>query len=97
MDVSSVSSSVYSAITANSQTQTRNSLPEGGRSAQQSQQATQTQNSQQAQNQKTVATQSKPPVSESESVNRAQAASENARPTVNTSGQAVGTRVNTTA
>ena len=95
MDVSSVSSSVYSAITANSQAQARNSQPEESRSAQQSQQATQAQSSQQTQ--KADAAQNTPPVNESDSANRAQAASENARPTVNTSGQAVGTRVNTTA
>ena len=95
MDVSSVSSSVYSAITANSQTQARNSQPEESRSAQQSQQATQAQSSQQTQ--KADAAQNTPPVNESDSASRAQAESENARPTVNTSGQTVGTRVNTTA
>lgn len=87
METGSVTSSQAAVTASNAQAQLRS------RQADQEQQAQQTQqNSQSQQNQQVQARRS---VNESETAARAQ--SEQSRPTVNASGQVVGTRVNTTA
>ncbi len=62
---------------------------------QQAQQAQQTQQAQQAQ--QSQQEQKAPPVDEREALSGARDEAERPRPTVNTNGQTVGTRVNTTA
>jgi hypothetical protein len=99
MDVSSVSSSLNSTLiaasTANSQASLRTRQNEQDSQAQQS---TQTQQSRQAeQPSRAQQTQSNRPVDENEASARARSETEANRPSVNTSGQVVGTRVNTTA
>jgi hypothetical protein len=84
MEVGSVSSSVTATANAQAQLRARQSEQD-----QQAQQALQTQRAQQSQRSQ--------PVDESESANRASAEVERTRATVNTSGQVVGTRINTTA
>ena len=90
MEVSSISSSANSALiaatTANSQSQSRVRQTEQDKQTQQPQQ---TQNAQQ--------TQSSRAVDEGEASARARSETETNRPSVNTSGQVVGTQVNTTA
>ncbi|MEI7430054.1 MAG: hypothetical protein WCL27_06325 [Betaproteobacteria bacterium] len=96
MDVSSVSSSVNStliaATTANTQSQTRTRQTEQDKQAQQSQQ---TQQSQQAET--TQKARKSQAVVENEATSNARPETEKSRPSVNTNGQVVGTRVNTTA
>jgi hypothetical protein len=87
MEVGSVSSSVGSAL--NAQAQVRSRQPEPDPQTQQSQQAQQSQGAQQAQGSQSS--------QESEAADRARAEAEKNRPSVNTNGQVVGTRVNTTA
>jgi hypothetical protein len=99
MDVSSVSSSLNSALitasSANSQATLRTRQSEQDSQAQQS---AQTQQSAQAQQpSRTQQAQSARPVDANEASARARSEAESNRPSVNTSGQVVGTRVNTTA
>ena len=83
MDIGSVNSSQVAASTLNPQVQGR------------VRQADQDQQAQQAQ--QTLQAQSRSAAKETESTASAQAETERNRPTVNTSGQVVGTRINTTA
>ncbi len=87
MEVGSVSSSLGSAL--NTQAQVRSRQPETEPQPPQTQQSQQSQQAQQAQQ----AQQTR----ENESADQTRAEAEKNRPTVNTSGQVVGTRVNTTA
>ena len=90
MDVSSVSSSLSSALATNVQARARQlEQDQQVQSAPPPQQSGQTPGAQLAQ-----ANQS---VDESESAARSRSETESARPTVNTNGQVVGTRINTTA
>lgn len=95
MEIGSGSSSINS-LAANALVQTRTRQLEQD---QQTQDAQQTQRSQQAeQAQQTQQTeQALQAANDSESVRQAQSETEKNRPTVNTSGQLVGTRINTTA
>ena len=86
MEVGAVSSTLSSAVNTQAQTKVR--------SVEQDQQTQQAQQTQQLQRERAVQSASSTENGESES--RAQAAAES-RPTVNTNGQVVGTRVNTTA
>jgi hypothetical protein len=96
MDVGSISSSSNAALAASVQSQLRARQSEQDQSAQPTPQSQQTQQAQQSQqNQGSSQAQGTAPVDERESASRAQA--EASRPTVNTSGQTVGTRINTTA
>lgn len=93
MEVGSVSSSLGSALSA--QAQVRSRQPEAEPQTQQSQQPLKTQQSQQSQGaQQAQGSQSS---QETEAADRARAEAEKSRPSVNTNGQVVGTRVNTTA
>jgi hypothetical protein len=83
MEVSSVSSSINASVAASTQTQMR------ALQTQQDQQVQQARSTQQAQGAQSV--------DESEAAAQARTEAENNRPTVNTSGQVVGTRINTTA
>ena len=89
MDISAVSSTVNAQPQAQASARVRQSEQD-----QQAQQAQQAQQSQQAQREKQV--QSASLADKDDSTARSQAVSES-RPTVNANGQAVGTRVNTTA
>ncbi len=92
MEISSTGSNLYSTI--NTQlTQSRNRQLEQDQA---SRQATQTQASG-PQPQQANEAQARPPVNETGQATSAQAEAERNRPVVNTSGQLVGTRVNTTA
>lgn len=97
MEIGSVSSSVNSASTyaSSAQQQLRTRQQEQDKQTQQTQQAQSAQQTQQASQLQQM--QVTPPVDESESAANARAESERNRPTVNTSGQTVGTRINTTA
>jgi flagellar biosynthesis GTPase FlhF len=98
MEVGSVSSSLYSATLAASTQNTQAQSQSRARQSEQTaadQQAQQPQAAQQAvQTERTQAAQNAP---ESESTVSAQVEAERNRPTVNTNGQVVGTRINTTA
>ena len=89
MEVASVSSSVNTLIAASAQVQVRAPQPEPVQQAQQSQQSRQAQSTEQAQNSQSGDVR--------EAADRARAEAERSRPSVNSNGQAVGTRVNTTA
>ena len=95
MEISSASSSANSALIASLQSQVRTRQPEQDQQARQSQQSQQAQQTQDAQ--RTQQAQQTRSVDENESASRSRAEAEGNRPTVNTSGQIVGTRVNTTA
>ena len=89
MEVSSVSSSVSTLIAANAQAQVRAPQPEPDRQARQAQQSQPAQSTEQAQNNQSGEVR--------EAADRALAEAESNRPSVNSNGQTVGTRVNTTA
>ena len=99
MDVSSVSSSQYSALAASAEAQSRRlpadrepsapAVSESSRQAEQAQGAEPRPDAEQARRAQSV--------NESEAAAQARAEAQRARPTVNTNGQTVGTRVNTTA
>ena len=90
MDVSSVTSSLSSALATNVQARSRQAEQDQQvQSAPPPQQSGQAQGAQQAQSSQRV--------DESESAARSRPETESARPTVNTNGQVVGTRINTTA
>ena len=90
MEVSSVSSSVSTLIAASTQAQVRAPQPEPDRQARQAQQSQPVQSTEQAQN-----SQSGEARETADSASSAEAGS--SRPSVNSNGQTVGTRVNTTA
>jgi len=86
MEISSVSSSVNTLIATSVQPQVRAPQPEPDQQAQQSRPA---QSTEQAQNSQSDEVR--------EAADRARAEAERSRPSVNSNGQTVGTRVNTTA
>lgn len=92
MEISSASSNLYSMINTQS-TQTRNRQLEQEQASRQAQQA----QASTPQPQQANESQAQPPVNEAGQSASAQSEAERNRPVVNTSGQLVGTRVNTTA
>jgi hypothetical protein len=89
MEVASVSSSVSTLIAASAQAQVRAPQPEPDRQAQQTQQSRQAQSTEPAQSSQSGDVR--------EAADRARAEAERSQPSVNSNGQTVGTRVNTTA
>jgi len=92
MEISSASSNLYSTINTQT-TQARNRQLEQDQASRQAQQAQVSAPQRQQANE----AQPQPPVNETGQSSSAQAEAERNRPVVNTSGQLVGTRVNTTA
>lgn len=96
MEVGSVSASVSSALTASIQARVRQSENDAQEQASQAQQSAQPRQAQQSQqSQQSAPAQPSPSVDANNAAARLE--SEANRPVVNTNGQLVGTRVNTTA